>query len=84
MAEDAQDIFSKAIANTCLGTSFYGKRYLDKAKEHLLNGILFCDRIDLAGWGAGANAWLGDTYFESGEYENAELSYTRAKELLLS
>ena len=53
-------------------------RFLEEAKKHLLKGAEFCEKINFAGIDALAHMYLGETYFESGEYQQSKNHYSKA------
>jgi class 3 adenylate cyclase/tetratricopeptide (TPR) repeat protein len=78
LAEKSADIYSKAFAYTAHGMSLYGKGHLEEAKENLLRGVNFCQRINEFLWNAMAEFYLGDTHFEMGEYEKSIDHFSKA------
>ncbi len=81
-AEESGDIYSKAIAYSVHGMSFFAKGVFQEAITHLLKGVDFCERIDFHIWNVMARWHLGETYFEIGEYQRARDNYDMAVELL--
>jgi len=78
LAEKSGDIFSKAIAYTSHGISFYGKGFFEKATESILKGADFCEKINLLQWNGFAQFNLGEIYFDIGEYQKSEAHYGKA------
>jgi class 3 adenylate cyclase/tetratricopeptide (TPR) repeat protein len=78
LAEESGDIFSKAIAYTSHGISFYGKGFFEKAIESILKGTDFCQKINLLQWNGFAQFNLGEIYFDIGEYQKSEEHYGKA------
>jgi predicted ATPase/class 3 adenylate cyclase len=78
LAEESGDIFPKGIAYGSHGVTCYGKRSLEEAEKHLLIGIEFCERINLHVWNALACAYLGETYFEMGEFQKAKTYFEKS------
>jgi class 3 adenylate cyclase/tetratricopeptide (TPR) repeat protein len=78
LAEKSGDIFSKAIAYTSHGISFYGKGFFKKATECILKGSDFCEKINLLQWNGLAQFNLGEIYFDIGEYQKSEEHYDKA------
>jgi class 3 adenylate cyclase/tetratricopeptide (TPR) repeat protein len=78
IAEEVGDIYSKAMAYTCHGISYYGKGNLIEATQYLLKGADFCERIKLFVWNAIAHQYLGETYFEIGDFEKSKYHYDKA------
>ena len=78
LAEESDDTYSKAFAYTSHGFACFIKGFLDEAKQHLLKGAEYSDRINLLGWSAQANASLGEVYFNKGEYQKSQDFYNKA------
>jgi predicted ATPase len=78
IASESGDIFSQAHAYTYHGMSCYGKGYLEEAKENLLKGVDFSEKLNQIFIASNANDWLGETYFALGEYEKAQTHYKKA------
>ncbi|UCF85563.1 MAG: hypothetical protein JSV50_08005, partial [Desulfobacteraceae bacterium] len=78
IADESGDIWSKAHAFTIHGWSYYSKGYLEEAKEYLLKGTSFSERINLLFWGAMTHYYLGITYFDMEEYEISQNCYEKA------
>jgi tetratricopeptide (TPR) repeat protein len=81
-ANESGDIFSKAHANTFHGLSCYCKGYLEEAKEHLLKGVEFAERINQIMIASIAHDSLAETYFALGEYKKSQRNWKRAISLL--
>jgi len=82
MAEESGDIYSKAHAYTAHGCSCLCKGFLKEAEEHLLKGADFCERMKwFLSWSF-AHQFLGETYFEMGEYQTSQEHQERAISLL--
>jgi class 3 adenylate cyclase/tetratricopeptide (TPR) repeat protein len=82
IAEESGDIFSKSMAYINHGICCYGKGFFEKATEHLLKGVDFCERINYFNWNSVAEQVLGDICFEIGEYQKSKEHYSRAISLL--
>jgi tetratricopeptide (TPR) repeat protein len=78
IADESGDIYSKAHAYTAHGWSYYHKGYLKEAKEYLLKGSDFSERIKLFYWAGIANFGLAATYFDREEYEISQKHYERS------
>jgi tetratricopeptide (TPR) repeat protein len=78
LAEESGDIFSKAIAYTSHGISLYGKGFLEKSIECILKGADYCEKINLLQWNGSAQFYLGEIYYDIGEYQRAEEHYRKA------
>jgi class 3 adenylate cyclase/tetratricopeptide (TPR) repeat protein len=82
IAEESGDIFSKSMAYINHGICCYGKGFFEKATEHLLKGVGFCERINYFNWNSLAEQVLGDICFEIGEYQKSKKHYSKAISLL--
>jgi tetratricopeptide (TPR) repeat protein len=82
IAEESGDIYSKVIAYICHGTSCYGKRLLEEAEKHLLKGIEFCERINFHSWNVLARFFLGEIYFEIGDFAKSKEHYEKSSWVL--
>ena len=72
LAEESGDILSKAHALISHGISCYNKKLLADAEKYLLEGINFCEQIDLHAWNSFAQAILSENYYELGNYEKSK------------
>jgi len=77
-ANESGDIFSKAMASVCHGIACYGCGFFDKAIFHLTQGYSFCDKIRLIVFNGLAHFFLGEAYFEMGDFQKAEENYKEA------
>ncbi|MEE4263341.1 MAG: adenylate/guanylate cyclase domain-containing protein, partial [Desulfobacteraceae bacterium] len=77
-ANESGDIFSKAMASVCHGIACYGCGFFDKAILHLTQGYAFCDKIRLVVFNGLAHFFLGEAYFEMGDFQKAEENYKEA------
>ena len=77
-ANESGDIFSKAMASVCHGIACYGCGFFDKAILHLTQGRTFCDKIKLVVFHGLSHFFLGEAYFEIGDYQKAEENYKEA------
>jgi tetratricopeptide (TPR) repeat protein len=78
IAEESGDIYSKAVAYTMHGVSYYGKRFLEKAERHMLKGVEFCERINLQVRNGATRFRLGETYFEMGDFPRSKEYFAKA------
>jgi len=78
IAEESGDIYSKAVAYACHGTSCYYKGLLEEAEQYLIKGINFTEKINMVAHIALAHQWLGHVYFDLGKYLKAQDHYFRA------
>jgi tetratricopeptide (TPR) repeat protein len=77
LAEESGDTFSKAEAYTSYGSSSYFKGFLDEAEEYLVKGIAFSERINYSTMSMVASIYLGETYFDRGEYQKSQYYYNK-------
>jgi tetratricopeptide (TPR) repeat protein len=78
LAEESGDTLSKAEAYTSCGLSSYVKGFLDEAEEHFAKGISFSEKIDYSALGIAASIFLGETYFDQGEYQKSQHCYHKS------
>jgi class 3 adenylate cyclase/tetratricopeptide (TPR) repeat protein len=71
-AEESGGTWSKAEAYTYHGCSCYLKGFLDEAEERLLKAIASCERINFLSMGSLASFFLGETFFDRGEYKKSQ------------
>jgi len=81
VAEESGDIVSKTFAYACHGISYYAKGFFQETMDHLLKGSDFCEKIDHHWWNPWTNHFLGEVYFETGEYQKARDHYGKAVSL---
>jgi len=82
IAEESGDSLSKGIAYGSHGVSCYGRRLLEDAEKHLQKGIEFLERINYHAWNAVTQFYLGDTYFEMGNFQKSKEHYEKGSWLL--
>jgi tetratricopeptide (TPR) repeat protein len=78
IADESGDVFSKAHAYTAHGWSYYHKGYLKEAKEYLLKGAEFSERINMYYLAGIAHFGLAITYFDKDEYKISQKHYERS------
>ncbi len=78
IAEESGDIYSKAVAYACHGTSCYYRGLLEEAEQYLIKGSKFTEKINMVAHNAVANQWLGHVYCDLGNYQKAQDHYTTA------
>ena len=81
-AEESGDIMSKGYVYSSHGIFCYARGLFEEAERHLLKGIEFCERINEKGWKAMAHLFLGETYFEMGNFPSAKDQYEKVCGLL--
>jgi tetratricopeptide (TPR) repeat protein len=83
-AEESGDIYSKAMAYTNHGISWYARGHLPTAAKFLTMGAALCEKMRDPTWSSGTQFYLGETYFQAGEYQKAVQRYLQAIEILES
>jgi class 3 adenylate cyclase/tetratricopeptide (TPR) repeat protein len=78
LAEESGDIDSKARAYVSHGRSCYCRGFLEEAEEHLSKGINLSESINYVTWLILGHFWLGDTYFDMGDYERSKDCHEKA------
>ncbi|MDH3955722.1 MAG: hypothetical protein OET81_03450, partial [Desulfobacteraceae bacterium] len=78
IAEENGDIYSKALALTAHGFSFYGKGLLKEATEQLLEGDRFYKRVNVVAWDSWTQTLLADIFTEVEDFHKAKEHYERA------
>jgi len=83
-ANKINDVYPKVFAYACHGVNLLAKGHFDEAKNYLAQGLEFNKRAKQFWWNLGCNQYLGDTYYDSGEYQKAANYYLGAIHLLES
>lgn len=78
MAERSGDVYSKAFAYFSHGVSCYCIGFLEEAEKNLLKGDDFCERIRFYSFNALTQQYLGEIYFDNGEYKQSKEHYDKA------
>jgi tetratricopeptide (TPR) repeat protein len=73
---------SKGYVYSSHGIFCYARGLFEEAERHLLKGIEFCERINEKGWKANAHLFLGETYFEMGDFPRSKDYYEKLCGLL--
>ena len=81
IAEESGDIFSKTFAYCCHGISCFGRGSFQEAVELLSMGREFSEKLDQYWWKPWSNHFLGEVYFETGQYQKARDHYYKAASL---
>jgi class 3 adenylate cyclase/tetratricopeptide (TPR) repeat protein len=81
IAEQSDDILSKAMAYTSHGIANFFKGFLKKAEEYLLQGAVFCEQLNLHSYGVVAHHWLGNTYYELSDFSKSAEYFRNAGKL---
>ena len=82
MAEESGDSYSKGLTYTCHGASCYGRGLFDEAEVYLLRGVGFCERAKDKLWNSLAHFFLGEIYFEKGDFPRSEEWYGKGCRLI--
>lgn len=78
IAEESGDIYSKAFAYSCHGISCFGKGSFQEAIKFLSIGNESSERLNHDWWQPWSDQFLGEVYFEIGQYQKAGEHYYRA------
>ena len=81
-AEESGDSLSKGISYVSHGISCFDKGLLDEAEKHFLKGLNFSERINLHSWNAIARIYLGEIYFETGDFARSKEHYEKESWIL--
>ena len=82
MAEESGDIMPKGMAYTSHGASCYGRGLFDEAEVCLLRGVGFFERVKEKMWNTIAHFFLGEIYFEKGDFSRSEECYGKGCRLV--
>jgi len=78
IAEESGDIYSKAFAYSCHGISCFGKGSFQEAIKFLSIGNESSEKLNHDWWHPWSNHFLGEVYFELGQYQKAMEHYYKA------
>ncbi len=78
LAEEIGDIHSKAMALYAFGASLVYKGLFKEAEKILLETVVSCEKAMWYSWGAWANFFLGDIYYNTAEYNKSQYYYEQA------
>ena len=81
-AEESGDSLSRCISYVCHGMSCFGKGLLEEGEKYLLKGLHFSERINLHSWNGTARIYLGETYFEIGDFARSKEHYEKGSWIL--
>jgi tetratricopeptide (TPR) repeat protein len=84
MADEIQDLHPKVFAYACHGVNLFTKGHFGEAKNYLAQAFEFNKRVKQFWWNMGCNHYLGDVYYDRGEYRKATNYYLEAINLLKS
>jgi class 3 adenylate cyclase/tetratricopeptide (TPR) repeat protein len=77
IAEESGDSLSKGIAYGSHGVSCYGKGLLGEAETNLIKGVEYFGKINEGAWNANTRFYLGETYFEVGNFPRSKEQYEK-------
>jgi class 3 adenylate cyclase/tetratricopeptide (TPR) repeat protein len=83
-AEESGDTYSKAEAHISMGCAYLEKGKLKDAEDHLLKACEICERVQFPGLHAGAESFLGETYFSMEQYAKAKDHYAKCISIMVS
>jgi class 3 adenylate cyclase/tetratricopeptide (TPR) repeat protein len=72
LADDSGDSFSIGVAHCCHGGLCFGMGLFEEAEDHLLKSKGFCERLNLPIWNVTVYYYLGEVYFEKGNFSKSE------------
>jgi len=78
IAKESGDSYSNSFACGSHGISCFGKGFLEEAKDHFLKGVELSEKINQHFWNSNDNHFLGEIYFEIGEYKKAQDHYGKS------
>ena len=81
VAEKVGDIYSKAIAYTSQGCSYYGLGLFEKSKNYLYKGIEHSERSSHLFWNTLAYNVLGRLYYVLGDFQNSRTHFKESTQL---
>jgi tetratricopeptide (TPR) repeat protein len=77
ITEESGDSFSRGIAYGSHGVSCYGKGLLEEAEKNLIKGVEYLGKTNERAWNANARLYLGETYFEMGDFLRSKEPYEK-------
>jgi class 3 adenylate cyclase/tetratricopeptide (TPR) repeat protein len=77
IAEESGDSFSRGIAYGSHGVSCYGKGLLEEAEKNFIKGVEYLGKTNEGAWNANARLYLGETYFEMGDFLRSKEQYEK-------
>lgn len=82
IAEKTDDVFPKTFVYSNYGVACYTKGMVKKGMDNLIKGIKFCEKIDMYIWNAFTHFYLGEMYFEIGNFEKSKECYAKSIKLM--
>ena len=77
IAEESGDSLSKGIAYGSHGVSWYGKGLLGEVEKNLIKGVEYFEKINEGAWNGNVRFYLGETYFEMGDFRRSKANYEK-------
>jgi predicted ATPase len=84
IAEKSDDIYSKIFAYSCHGVCCFGKGFFHEALDFLSKGRKFSEKLNFNWWNSWSNHFMGEVYFEIGQFKKAINHYHAATSLFES
>ena len=78
LADESGDLYTRLLAYSCHGVSCLGKGEMGGALKYLSAGLAVAKQIDQFYWRPGNHQFLGDTYYELGDYQESIDHYKEA------
>jgi len=78
IAERSGDLYSKTFAYCCHGISCFAKGFFQRVEQLLSKGTEFSERLDHSWWKPWSKHFLGEFYYEMGQYQKARSYYDEA------
>jgi tetratricopeptide (TPR) repeat protein len=82
IAEQSGDIMSQAYAYSSHGIIWFARGLLKEAEKHLLKGSQFFEKLNEKGWNSITHLYLGEIYFEMGDFARSKDYYEKGSLLL--
>ena len=78
IADRSGDLYSQTFAYCCHGISCFAKGSYQEAERLLSKGTEFSERLDHSWWKPWSKHFLGEFYYEMGQYQKARFYYDEA------
>jgi class 3 adenylate cyclase/tetratricopeptide (TPR) repeat protein len=82
LAEECGDILSKGLAYTAQGLFYYGRGLFEETEKYLLKGVGFFEKINEEFINLFTHIFLGQLYFEMGDYQKSQKWHVKAERLI--
>ena len=77
-ARKCGDMHCEGMAHSIFGMCCFHRGLFEKAENELLEAVILCEKTMYYSWGGWANLFLGEIYFDRGEYKKAWDYYNQA------